>query len=196
MKKRLLISLFSAAFVLAFGHVFQAQASATVTSYTPGCGSFHVTGTTNEDSVIIAIQNLDLGTLLVRQLKSTPDGTFDLTVPFVSQPKGATLRYDVFGVIGPNLWDHESFFEVITSCITPISHGSPGIPAGFILKSIICDTPVYNTPAGTAVGDAHVDTGQTFFVNPIPVSSTDGQSWTEIYVSSTTNPYIPTICTQ
>jgi hypothetical protein len=72
----------------------------------------------------------------------------------------------------------------------------PVVPEGFVLRTIACDTPVFATPGGEAVQNARITAGQTWFVNPEPVEGADGQLWTEIFVSSYVNPYIPTPCVQ
>jgi hypothetical protein len=44
----------------------------------------------------------------------------------------------------------------------------PGIPDGFVLRSIVCDTPVYNKPNGVPLGTGeHITAGQTWFFNPV-----------------------------
>lgn len=70
----------------------------------------------------------------------------------------------------------------------------PGLPSAFVHRRIDCDTPVYNLPGGQPVGNGRIINGQTWFVNPQPVEAPDGSSWTEIFVSSRPNPYIPTAC--
>ncbi|MEP7290466.1 MAG: hypothetical protein ABI835_01730 [Chloroflexota bacterium] len=119
-----------------------------------------------------------------------------MSVAFANQPAGTVLEYWVWGspTNDPFGYDGESYFFAEVPC-TAVG-GAAGIPAGFVFRTIICDTPVYNTAAGQPVGDARVTAGQTWFVNPETVDGDDGKSWTEIYVSSTTNPFIPTACVQ
>ena len=69
-----------------------------------------------------------------------------------------------------------------------------GIPAGFIMHTISCTTPVYTDPAGVPVGEDRVLAGQTWYVDPAPVEGADGRQWTEIFVGSAINPWIPTEC--
>jgi len=73
--------------------------------------------------------------------------------------------------------------------------GGRGIPSGFVLKTITCDTAVYDAPAGRplATGEA-LKAGQTWFVNPSPIKGADGKSWTEFFPSGNTDAYIPTAC--
>ncbi|MBE2267345.1 MAG: hypothetical protein IAE80_03875 [Anaerolinea sp.] len=71
----------------------------------------------------------------------------------------------------------------------------PARPSNFVMRTITCDTPVYNVPSGNPVGAGRVTMGQTWFVNPTPITSpVDGTSWTEIFVQSNPNPFIPTTC--
>ncbi len=70
----------------------------------------------------------------------------------------------------------------------------PPIPSGFVLKTITCDVPVYDTPGGKPVGSNAITAGQTWYVNPTPVKDAAGKSWTEIFVAGYTNGYVPTSC--
>jgi len=77
--------------------------------------------------------------------------------------------------------------------------GVPGraIPDGFVLRTIICTVSVFDTPNGTPVAGAVIKNGQTWYVNPTSVPVTGNPkfpNWTEIFVSGTTNGYIPTAC--
>lgn len=67
-------------------------------------------------------------------------------------------------------------------------------PAGFVLHTIICDVAVYDRPGGQPVADNRIRAGQTWFVNPKPVTTDAGESWTEISVSGYPNGFIPTRC--
>jgi hypothetical protein len=77
-----------------------------------------------------------------------------------------------------------------------VFQGAP-IPTGFVLRMIICNTPVYDTAGGSPLltGEA-VTAGQTWYVNPTPVVGASGQLWTEIFVAGFSNPWIPTACVQ
>jgi hypothetical protein len=75
-----------------------------------------------------------------------------------------------------------------------VQPSAPGIPDGFVLRSILCDVPVYNLAGGQPVGDDHITAGQTWYVNPTPVAAVDGTPWIEIFVGSRPNPYIPAHC--
>lgn len=69
------------------------------------------------------------------------------------------------------------------------------LPAAFTLRTITCDTAVYDAPGGKALatGEA-LKAGQTWYVNPTPVTAADGSSWTEFFPSGARNAYIPTSC--
>jgi hypothetical protein len=79
------------------------------------------------------------------------------------------------------------------SCGSTI-YGGPPIPSGFVLRTITCNTPVYESAGGRAVSTGEAITaGQTWFVSPTPVT-VGGTSWTEIFVSGTHNVFIQTSC--
>jgi LysM repeat protein len=71
----------------------------------------------------------------------------------------------------------------------------PGVPAGFVLRTIACTTAVFNGPNGTAIAGATVRQGQTWYVNPTPTDpDVNGRRWTEIFVSGFQNGFIPAEC--
>jgi len=70
----------------------------------------------------------------------------------------------------------------------------PTVPSSFVLRTITCTVPVYDSPAGRPVGDNAVTAGQTWFVSPSPVKGSDGKSWTEIFVGGFVDGFIPTAC--
>jgi hypothetical protein len=76
------------------------------------------------------------------------------------------------------------------------SYCGPGIPNGFVLKSITCTTAVFDSAGGNPVSGATVTQGQTWYVNPTPVKDGKGKSWTEIFVSGVPNGFIWSSCVQ
>jgi hypothetical protein len=67
----------------------------------------------------------------------------------------------------------------------------PGIPYGFILRTITCDTPLYTTPNGSPVpGGAAVTTGQTWFV----ASEEATPGWVEGFFGGKNNAWLPAAC--
>src|SRR5690606_21666236 len=109
------------------------------------------------------------------------DGVFDLTITFPAQPEGSAMNYEVWGSPGVDTgsyeWDNEDFFDLDLNCVAAPVDTAPPLPADYVLKSILCDTAVYDTPAGTPVGDGRVSAGQTFFVSPTSETGADGNEW-------------------
>lgn len=77
---------------------------------------------------------------------------------------------------------------------TAEGYKGPAIPAGYVLRTITCNMAVFDAPGGKAVGSNSVKAGQTFFVNPNTKTDASGVSWTQIFVSSTSNPWIWSSC--
>lgn len=73
-------------------------------------------------------------------------------------------------------------------------YGGPGIPSGFVLRTITCDVAVRNAPGGAPIGSDSVKAGQTFYVSPDTTAAPDGELWSQVFVSSSPNPWIPTRC--
>lgn len=71
---------------------------------------------------------------------------------------------------------------------------SPSVPSGFVLRTITCDTPVYDRAGGQPVGSNRLVNGSTWFVNPTAAQSSDGQSWTAVFTGGFRNGYVPTTC--
>lgn len=120
-------------------------------------------------------------------------------VPFAVPATANPIRLLGISVAGNGL-PEQVFWDISADCadLPPSTVAAdppgPGVPAGFVLVTITCDVAVYDTPAGSPVGDNAVRAGQTWFVNPESVEGDDGRQWTEIFVSSRINPYIPTAC--
>ncbi len=70
----------------------------------------------------------------------------------------------------------------------------PEVPGGFVLRTITCNVAVYDAPGGQPVGSNAIKGGQTWYVNPTPKTDAAGKSWTEIFVASFTDGYVPTSC--
>jgi hypothetical protein len=68
----------------------------------------------------------------------------------------------------------------------------PGEPGEFILRTIVCDVPVYGEPGGNQL-TATIRAGQTWFVGENPTRDARGRSWSAIRVS-TVVAWIPTSC--
>ena len=71
---------------------------------------------------------------------------------------------------------------------------APPIPTGFVLRTITCDTPVYDTAGGSPLATGQtVTVGQTWFVSPTATAA-EGTNWTEIFNNGVSNGFIPTAC--
>jgi len=68
----------------------------------------------------------------------------------------------------------------------------PGIPSGFLLRMITCDTAVFNFE-GNPIGSNAVKAGQSFFISTT-VTMIDDASYTELFAGSYSNGFIPSAC--
>ncbi|CAG0952637.1 MAG: hypothetical protein IT322_12745 [Anaerolineae bacterium] len=75
-----------------------------------------------------------------------------------------------------------------------VPYGGPGVPSGYVLRTITCDVAVRNAPGGAPIGSDAVKAGQTFYVSPDTTAAPDGELWSQVFVSSSPNPWIPTRC--
>jgi hypothetical protein len=84
---------------------------------------------------------------------------------------------------------------IATLAVAPASVPGPAIPGGFVLRTITCDTAIYQAAGGNPVATGeHIINGQTWFVSPTPVKDAKGTSWTEIFVAGYSDGFIPTAC--
>jgi len=67
------------------------------------------------------------------------------------------------------------------------------IPETYVLRTILCDTEVYETAGGAVIPGLLVKAGQTWFVNPKP-KKVDGVPWTRIYLGGPHTAWIPSRC--
>lgn len=198
------IGVISLTVVMGVVFVLPAFAAATITSYDVSCNHFSVSGTSDAPYVVVEVRADFM--IVSGAVYPVVGGSYTASDTFADHAPGTQIDVDVFGASdSAGTWDGVLGDYVTENCVeqvlpTPAPGGStstfagPGIPNGFVFVHISCTTAVYDTPAGSPVGAAAVTEGQTWFVNPIPVEGTDGKSWTEIFVSSTINPYIPTNC--
>jgi len=80
--------------------------------------------------------------------------------------------------------------------IEPIIEPSPDIPAAYVLRVMICDTMLYDNPAGSVISNTSVVIGQIFSVDPVDAIAADGSHWTQLFVGGWNNPYVPSVCVQ
>jgi hypothetical protein len=130
----------------------------------------------------------------------TSTNSFDLASPaynpitfvLISQAGGAYTSEQVIYSVSytcPGLPD----YVPPPSPLSPSVFEGPGVPGGFVLRTMTCDMPVLNTPAGSQVGSNMVKAGQTFFVNPKPVI-VGGVSYTELFAAGAINGFVKTVC--
>jgi len=189
-----------------------AMSGAEVLDFTVGCDEFIVT----YDDVLFDRDNT--GSNAEAYLLTIIDGSGNVlfsytdarTLPFTISSTSETLPYDIAPVSNPirlllvsnagNGFEEQTIWDLVgnSPCLPPPTTITPftgaGIPAGFVMHYITCTTPVYTQAAGVPVGNDRVLEGQTWFVDPEPVEGADGQQWTEIFVGSFINPWIPTAC--
>ncbi len=170
-----------------------------------GSGSIYHSRNTIPNAEVILLEAYDgLGNLLYQDSYVISIGGmiggWDLgDYPFTVAPAANPITVRFFSpelVIGPD----EVVLEGTGICsdLIPVSEetasGGPGVPSGFVLRTITCETPVYNTAAGQPVGSGTIHAGQTWYVNPTPVDGADGASWTEIFNGGRVNGFILTSC--
>jgi len=203
MKLRLFV-LLVAAFVFAavLAPMQSVNADAYVNTYTLACAGFSASGTSDQAYVTLYASPDDGSGDAYFVVIPVVNGSYSGGLTFPEHPEGTAFSIEVWGTLAPyitfddpNYWDSYEYFYSYEPCVKQVFTG-PGIPADYVLRTIICETPVYDTPAGRPVGNAAVHVAQTFFVNPVPETAADGTSWTRIFVSSSPNPYIPTSCIQ
>ncbi len=194
--KHLLRILLAAAFgILLVGQIHTVEADAVVDSQFIGCEYAQFSGSSTSPYIYVYIFNWDTAIEYVAVFPVS--GDFEIEVSYEQQADYASMYFQVYGssegASEYGSWDNGAYFEIWEVNCQPEPAG-PGIPSGYVLRNIVCTTPVYNVPAGIPVGDGRVLAGQTFYASPTPVEAPDGSSWTRIFVSSYINPYIPTGC--
>jgi hypothetical protein len=178
------------------------SAQATVTEVVQTCNSFTATGTTDQPYIVVEVwswineaANTYVDYIYV-SVPVNPDGSFTFSSGFDAQPPNTVIYYWLWGSPTNNVsgWDGKAWYDSGAVPCVPAAEG-PSIPAGFVLRTITCDVPVYNTAAGSPVaGGAAIKAGQTWYVNPTPVDGDDGRQWTELFAGGYSNGFIPTAC--
>jgi hypothetical protein len=131
---------------------------------------------------------------------TTDSGEFDCDTPIFGSGTEKVARWELRDISTDLDSNDASVFGQILAAPIIVSLGNTGvyqgppIPAGYQLRTITCDTAVYDAPGGRPVGSNTVKAGQTFFINPTPTLDASGKSWTQVFVSSSSHPYIPTSC--
>ena len=129
------------------------------------------------NSVLEGVLSIAQGQSVTLEYTFPADGTYDVVVATVSAL--ATQQWSCAVAAAPS---------------TPAqSAPGPGIPAGFVLRTITCDTPLYTTPEGSPVpGGAAVTTGQTWYL--APAADEENPDWVEGFFGGYTNAWLPAEC--
>ncbi len=171
-------------------------ASLNVTNYNLGCGTISVTGTSDAPYVYVNAVNVEFSVPFTT-LVPVINGQFSFSQSFAETPAGTFTVLVLAPADGSDLQNIAIIGEawIAIDFCRPTEYG-PDIPAAFEMRTIICDTPIYDNPAGSLVGSAAVTTGQTFYANPVDAVAADGSHWTQIFDGAWTYPYIPSVCVQ
>ncbi len=177
------------------------KADAYVGDYAITCSSFSASGPSDAPFVTLYVSTDGEDTAYYFVIVPVVNGTYSGTLNFPAYPAGTEIFFEVWGTLNlyndygdDGYWDEGDFEYDYVNCV-PGANG-PNIPAGYVLSSIICDTPIYDSPAGSLVGSASVKLGQTFYVNPVAAVAPDGSHWRQIFVGGWVNGYIPSVCVQ
>jgi hypothetical protein len=198
MFKKLVVFSAMIALVAAFaGGLRTAQAYATVDYVQGSCSSLVARGTTDSPYVWLYV-SYPTGEYW-EVFPANADGTFAHSITFPEQAEGTGLGYEVWGaptgttvINDPGYWDGGDYYYSFHACTKTVP--GPSIPSGFVLHTITCDTALYAEPAGALIADAKITAGQTWYVNPTPKKAADGSNWSEIFVGSYNDAFIPTGC--
>lgn len=128
----------------------------------------------------IFVNGTPIGTLSYSNVSA--DFTFSLKDTRFSM--GATVS-----VVNPS----DPINYIVTATCTAGRPGPP-IPVGFVIAKVFCNTAVYDSPGGSAVGSNLIYAGQHWFANPTPVKDMTGKAWVELFVGSYQDVFIPAAC--
>jgi len=214
MRSRILFIVALLALSLMWATAPAAAISTTVLSFNVTCEYFEVTfsdvifdrdNTGSEVETYSGIITDGIGNVIEFFQNAEPVGTVlpagTDAAAYQTPPLFNPIRFVLYSDAGNGLpqqlvWDLSGDCPGLPTAPTPPASGftGAGIPADYVMHYIACTTPVYTEPAGVPVGNDRVLEGQTWFVAPEPVTGADGQLWTEIFVGSFINPWIPTDC--
>lgn len=109
--------------------------------------------------------------------------------PFTVQPKANPIHELIVmdGVVIADVFAN-------SPCLGGPQFAGPSAPSSFVLRTITCDTPIYQTAGGSPLGTGDlIKAGQTWFINPTPVK-VRGIRWTEIFAGGYSRGFIRTKC--
>jgi len=114
---------------------------------------------------------------------------YEQNVPFTVIAGSGNGSYTAIGTAFPG-----SGIYSATPCGGTSGAPGVGIPTGFILRTSICNTPIYDAPNGYLIGSNRLLAGQTWFINPISAKAPNGTRWIEVFVGSPVTVFIPAAC--
>jgi hypothetical protein len=169
--------------------------------------NFQYTGTTDDDGfgwdlVMLVCYNGD-GAVMDTDLLGIPVGVTGITGEIcdvgILAGRVDPVQFEVRDITTVIMQNDRSQMPAILAAPAVLTYSTSGgqaaqIPPGFLQHHIVCDTPVYDTPGGTPVGDNMVTAGQAWHTSPNPEPGPDGQNWTAIHVGGSLPGYIPTSC--
>ncbi|HEX3052778.1 MAG TPA: hypothetical protein VHP83_19120 [Aggregatilineaceae bacterium] len=211
MKLKLIVFALIAVAVLGIGY-HPAQALSTNINIVPDCVSASVASayslTYDRDNTGAGAEAIEItitdgagkllyyeaDTFLVGYTYNSPGG---IVVGYSAAPEWNPLIVKIVSLAGNGLAEELVYHNTGTCAGLPDYpyQGAP-IPAGFQLRTITCDTPVYDSPAGSPVGENRIRAGQTWYVNTTAKTAGDGSSWSEVFVAGYKNGYVPSSCVQ
>ncbi len=162
---------------------------------TTDCGTWEVTSTNGVDqpgpSDYVETMTDGNGVVVFSRSQAGGVGTFmswgsgSFTTPPTANPIHEHIVMD--GVVIADIFADNP-------CLPPSVFQGVPIPEGFVLRTITCDTPVYDAAGGMPLGTGEaVTNGQTWFVSPTP-TAVGGTNWTEIFNNGLKDGFIPTSC--
>jgi len=105
--------------------------------------------------------------------------TLNGTIPYSGTPEYSPLTFRLVSLAGMFTAEQVAYTQYFTCPTLPVWTGTPvfrgaPIPAEFVLRTLTCDTPVYDAPGGKPVANALLLAGQTWFMRASSVSSGGG----------------------
>jgi hypothetical protein len=188
MKTKSLLAFVAIALVVLVVGVQPARAAFSNVNFSLTCSSYSVSGNAtggySGNYIWVVIFDNDLSDFIVDAYVPLVGGSFSYSGSF---------SIDSTHSLWVDIWDEDGVTTLATGC-TNASFSGPGIPGGFVMKTITCDVVVFDAPGGKPVGSNAIKSGQTWYVNPTPKKDAAGKAWTEIFVAGYTNGYVPTSC--
>jgi hypothetical protein len=157
------------------------------------------TGTGNEAYQYVATDGA--GTSIYTLSNQLPLGSYTLgSASFTQAPAYNPITVKLISPAG-NGYSAQTIFSIQGTCAGLPTYGGakgwegPGIPEGFVLKTIVCNVAAVQSPGGPVVENIKaLVPGATWFMNPTPVKDAQGKLWTEVFLGGYNNAFIPANC--